>query len=183
MRRLRRLVISFDRHRRQLRVRVLLVPLQRRHDRVRGQALGRDLHRRDPGRRAAAARHARRPPGSTGPTTSTSSACGWTWRSTARQHRRRGRLRARRRSGPANPTGNAWRTVRNVAARPRREAQRLIDPLKGALLADREPDKTLRARATRRATSSCRARTSRRCTRPDADYAGALGLHAASTCG
>ena len=38
VRRLRRLVISMHRHRRQLRVRVLLVPLHRRHDRVRGQA-------------------------------------------------------------------------------------------------------------------------------------------------
>ena len=46
VRRLRRLVISLDRHRGQLRVRVLLVPLHRRHDRVRGQAHGRDLDRR-----------------------------------------------------------------------------------------------------------------------------------------
>ena len=55
VRRLRRLVISIDRHRRQLRVRVLLVPLHRRHDRVRGQAHGRDLDRRAraPGERPA----------------------------------------------------------------------------------------------------------------------------------
>ena len=53
VRRLRRLVISFDRHRRQLRVRVLLVPLHRRHDRVRGQAHRRDLDRRAGARRAA----------------------------------------------------------------------------------------------------------------------------------
>ena len=50
-----------DRHRRQLRVRVLLVPLQRRHDRVRDQAHRRHLHRRDRPRRDAAARHAGRP--------------------------------------------------------------------------------------------------------------------------
>ena len=83
VRRLRRLVISLDRHRRQLRVRVLLVPLHRRHDRVRGQAHGRDLDRRAGAGRAARARHAGRARACTGRTTSTSSACGWTWPSTA----------------------------------------------------------------------------------------------------
>ena len=73
-----------DRHRRQLRVRVLLVPLQRRHDRVRGQADRRALRRRLQRRRDARVRHDHQRPACTRRTISTSSACGWTWRSTAR---------------------------------------------------------------------------------------------------
>ena len=73
-----------DRHRRQLRVRLLLVPLHRRHDRVRGQA-HRASSRPAPSRSANGPRTARSSrPASTARTTSTSSACGWTWRSTAR---------------------------------------------------------------------------------------------------
>ena len=45
----------------QLRVRLLLVPVQRRHHRVRGQAQRRHLHRGHPRWRDAQARHARRP--------------------------------------------------------------------------------------------------------------------------
>ena len=75
------------RHRRQLRVRLLLVPLPRRHDRVRGQALRRDLHRRvaEPARSAGTAPSS--PRASTARTTSTSSTSGWTWRSTATRNR------------------------------------------------------------------------------------------------
>ena len=83
VRRLRRLVHLEHRHRRQLRVRVLLVPLHRRHDRVRGQAHGRDLDRRGRGRRRGPSTARSSPRACTARTTSTSSACGWTWRSTA----------------------------------------------------------------------------------------------------
>ena len=67
-----------DRHRRELRVRLLLVPLHRRHHRVRGQADRGHLHRRDRPRGEAEARHAGRPRPVRADTTSTSSACGWT---------------------------------------------------------------------------------------------------------
>ena len=87
VRRRRRLVISSDRHRGQLRVRLLLVPLHRRHDRVRGQAHRRHLHRRDRAGRDAASTARWSRPASTARTTSTSSACGWTWPSTARRTR------------------------------------------------------------------------------------------------
>ena len=115
VRRLRRLVISIDRDRRQLRVRVLLVPLHRRHDRVRGQAHGRDLDGRAR-RPASGPRTARSsPPGSTARTTSTSSACGWTWRSTAPPTRSSRSTPSRCPIGPENPTGNAWVTKRDGA--------------------------------------------------------------------
>ena len=105
VRRLRRLVISSDRHRRQLRVRVLLVPLHRRHDRVRGQAHGRDLDRRAGARRAPGARHARRARARTARTTSTSSACGWTWPSTATRTRSSRWTPSRCRTGPRTRPG------------------------------------------------------------------------------
>ena len=66
------------RHRRELRVRLLLVPLHRRHHRVRGQADRGHLHRRDRARGEAEARHAGRARPVRAHTTSTSSACGWT---------------------------------------------------------------------------------------------------------
>ena len=71
------------RHRRQLRVRLLLVPVPGRHHRVRGQALRRHLQRRRRRGRNARARRRSSPPASTARTTSTSSTSGWTWRSTA----------------------------------------------------------------------------------------------------
>ncbi len=71
------------RHRRQLRVRLLLVPVPGRHDRVRGQALRRDLQRRRAGRAASPSTASSSPPASTARTTSTSSTSAWTWRSTA----------------------------------------------------------------------------------------------------
>ena len=67
-----------DRHRRELRVRLLLVPLHRRHDRVRGQADRGHLHRRDRARGEAASTAPSSRRASTARTTSTSSACGWT---------------------------------------------------------------------------------------------------------
>ena len=134
-----------DRDRRQLRVRVLLVPLHRRHDRVRGQAHGRDLDRRARGRRAARARHAGRPRALRPATTSTSSACGWTWPSTATRTRSCRSTPSPRPIGPENPMGTAWGTKRTVY-RSEAEAQAQIDPLRGALLADREPVAGLRAR-------------------------------------
>ena len=117
------------RDRRQLRVRVLLVPLQRRHDRVRDQAVGRALHGRDPvGERPPYGTLVA--PGLYGPN---------------HQHFFCVRMDMAVDGpnntvvevdsehvpiGPGNETGNAWRTVRNVLET-EGEAQRLIDPLKG----------------------------------------------------
>ena len=79
VRRLRRLVISFDRHGRQLRVRLLLVPLPGRLDRVRGQAHRRHLHRRRCPPAPCRPHGTLVAPGSVrAATTSTSSACGST---------------------------------------------------------------------------------------------------------
>ena len=138
VRRLRRLVISTDRHRRQLRVRVLLVPLHRRHDRVRGQAHRRHLDRRDRAGRDARSTARWSRPASTARTTSTSSACAWTWRSTATQNTvvevdsvpsaARAGQPARQRVG--DPAAPCWR--------PRRRRAGDIDPRRGALLEDRE---------------------------------------------
>ena len=69
-------------HHRQLRLRLLLVPLPRRHHRVRGQGHRRRLHQRLPGRRLG--QHLPSWPRAWAPrSTSTCSAPAWTWRSTA----------------------------------------------------------------------------------------------------
>ena len=75
VRRQRRLVISLLHHRRQLRLRLLLVPLPRRHDRVRGQAHRHPVHLGVPGRRGRRryAVRSRSRPGSARRTTSTCS--------------------------------------------------------------------------------------------------------------
>jgi len=71
------------RHRRQLRVRLLLVPVPGRHDRVRDQALRRDLQPASWRKGKSPSTASSSPPASTARTTSTSSTCASTWRSTA----------------------------------------------------------------------------------------------------
>jgi hypothetical protein len=124
-------------HSRQLRVRVLLVPVHRRHDRVRDQAHRRDLDRRDRGggRRRGTARWSRRV--FTGRTTSTSSAFAWTWRWTARRTPWSRSTRCPARPGRTTctatrgrPAAPCWRTSRRRA--------RDIDTGARALLEDRE---------------------------------------------
>ena len=105
-------------HHRQLRLRLLLVPLPRRHHRVRGQGHRRRLHQRLPGR--AATRTPRRwPPAWARRTTSTCSAPAWTWRSTASPNRVEEEDVVRRAaSGEGNERGNAFSRKRTVL-RPR----------------------------------------------------------------
>ncbi len=69
-------------HRRQLRLRLLLVPLPRRHDRARGEADRDAFGVRDRARRGGALRDRRLPSASRPRTTSTTSRCGSTRRST-----------------------------------------------------------------------------------------------------
>ena len=98
-----------DRHRRQLRVRLLLVPLPRRHDRVRGQAHRRHLHRRRPARATARPRHARRArPVRPAPPALLQRAAGHGRRRPG-QPGLRGRLRRRCPKARATRSGNAWR--------------------------------------------------------------------------
>ena len=69
-------------HHRQLRLRLLLVPLPRRHHRIRGQSHRRRLHQ-SPSRKAARTTSPSWRRGSVPRSTSTSSAPAWTWPSTA----------------------------------------------------------------------------------------------------
>ncbi len=114
--------------------------------------------------RAARARHAGRARACTGRTTSTSSACGWTWPSTATRTRSCRWTPSRCPYGPENPTGTAWVTKRTVYGDESRA--RAGRPAARALLADREPGEDDPRSATRSPTSSSRARTWRRCSRP-----------------
>ena len=143
-----------DRHRGQLRVRVLLVPLHRRHDRVRGQAHRRDLDRRAR-RRASGPRTARwSPPASTAP---------------HHQHFFCVRLdmavdgnantvvevdSCRCRPGRRTRTGNAWETKPHGARR-RGEARGADRPAaRRASGGSRTPSKDVRAGRRRSPTSS-----------------------------
>ena len=130
VRRMRRMVISSHRHRRQLRVRLLLVPVPGRHDRVRGQAVRRDLQRRRRRRRERPSTARSSPPASTARTTSTSSTSGWTWRSTAPPTGSTRSPRPPTRQGPDNPVGNAWR-AQEVLIADETMARREADPLAG----------------------------------------------------
>ena len=122
----RRLVVSFDRHRRQLRVRLLLVLLPRRHHPARGEA-----HRAscrpmaiDAGRRARAYANVDRRQGSPRRTTSTCSAPASTSTSTAPSNEVY-EVDAERAAGRAGqPVGNAFR--------PRVDAARDASPRRGA---------------------------------------------------
>ena len=93
-------------HHRQLRLRLLLVPLPRRHHRVRGQGHRRRLHQR-------LSRKAARPTSPSWPrawaprSTSTCSAPAWTWRSTASP------TASRKRTWSARP----WARATNAATR------------------------------------------------------------------
>ena len=111
------------RHRRQLRVRLLLVPLSRRHDPVRGEAHRRAVDRGDRGRaRTRSYGDHRGARASTGRTTSTSSTSAWTCRSTASANSVYEVDAAAVPPGPDNPYGNAWVTKKTLLAResPRR---------------------------------------------------------------
>ena len=130
VRRNRRLRGLVDRHRRQLRVRLLLVLRPGRLDRVRGQA---DRHRADDRRRpraSAAARAPRSLPACSRRSTSTSSARGSTSTSTASQHRASRSTRSRRRAGPDNPYGGAYTSPGDAARLASRRRKRLVDPMR-----------------------------------------------------
>ena len=58
--------------------------------------------------------------------------------------------------GPENPHGNAFRAVADALLATEPEAQQMIDPLRGALLAGRQPERR-NASASRSPTSWCRA--------------------------
>ena len=141
----------------------------------------RSSSRRDLDRRAGARRAARRTarwsrPASTGRTTSTSSACGWTWRSTATRTRSCRSTPSRCPSGPENPTGHGVGDQAHGATRPRREAAGADRPAARPLLADREPGARSPRSAIRSPTSSSRARTWRRCSRRTSRFAQRAGF-------
>ena len=126
------------RHGRQLRVRLLLVLLPGRHDPVRGQADRRHLERRDAAGRDAAVGRAGRAAGvRADPPALLQRAARHDGRRTEQlglrgQHRgRSARARTTRTTTPSTPRRRCWR--------PESQAQRVIDPLSGALLEDRQP--------------------------------------------
>ena len=136
-----------DRHRRQLRVRVLLVPLHRRHDRVRGQAHGRDLHRRAGAGRAACARHARRARAVRAAPSALLLRAAGHGRRRQREHRRAGGFRAaavRAGEPDRHGLGDEADGVRG------RVGARAGGPVARAVLADREPGEAERGRRSRR---------------------------------
>ena len=127
------------RHGRQLRVRLLLVPLPGRHDRVRGQADRDRADRRRAGRRSRSATPPRSRRGSPPATTSTSSPPGWTWTWTASDNVAFEVESAPEPAGPDNPEAAARspRDRRTLPARVAGEARRVAAD--GAALAGREP--------------------------------------------
>ena len=157
----RDLVVLGDR---ELRLRLLLVPLPGRLDRVRGQADRRPLDRRGGTRRPARARRPRRP----GPERDGAPAL----LQHAPRHGRR-RARERRRGGvdgvaAARPGQPRRERVPAVAppARDRARGPPAARPGLGALVGDREPRRPPPARRARRPTGSSRARTRRRSPSP-----------------
>ena len=116
-------------HGRELRVRLLLVPVPGRQHPVRDQADRHRLARRVAARRAAAVRHAGRPAARTPPTTSTSSTCGSTFDlDGARRTRSRG-AHGSARAGREQPARERVLTRSRTPLATESEAQRLIDPL------------------------------------------------------
>ena len=104
------------------------------------------------------------PPGCTARTTSTSSACGWTWPSTATPTRScRSTPSRRRRAGEpdGHRLGDQAHRLWLRGARPRRRSTRCA----ARYWRIENPSQVVRARRPGRPTSSCRARTSRRCSR------------------
>ena len=125
VRRSRRLSVVVHRHRRQLRLRLLLALLPGRLDPVRGEADRDHEHHGAGAGRDARPTASRSRPGSTRRSTSTSSPPGSTWRG------RRGKLGLRGNMvspprGPENPHGNAFRAEATLLAT-EHEARRRVE--------------------------------------------------------
>ena len=166
VRRSRRLVISLLHHRRQLRLRVLLVPLPRRHHRVRGEAHRHPVHVGVPGAvrrrlglplRVRGRARARRP-------VPPAPVLGPARHDGRRALQRRRRDRGRPGSGGAGRTNTATRSPRSrPASRPRRSrgARRMHpSPVPGTSSTPRRPTEWAGRPGTR-----CTRRTPRRCWR------------------
>ena len=142
------------RHRRQLRVRLLLVPVPGRHDRVRGQALRRDLQRRRRGRATARVRRHRRPRRlRPAPPALLQRPAGHGGRR-HRQPRLRGHPDRAMPEGPGNPVGNAWR-AEGSPHRGRDHGQARGRPARGPLLEDRQRERHQLPRPARRLQARC----------------------------